>query len=226
MTTRVQDIVDRAAAANLLNAPLVTNKAEMLAKVRELQRELFTATAENSRNFFQTADTLISNVASSGRILDLSSGGPLTRPLERIVRVAFSTSDEEINQVDQMDLDAEYAPRYTMSGYTLTEVGNDWGVSALGVSVDVTYCYGPTDIDPAGELSQVLSVPDNWAELLTLPLQVYLIAKDPGRPDKEMEDAKAAAAEKSAKWFAFVQHYGGIEARRFSLPTPGESGKK
>lgn len=224
MTTTCQQIVDRAKGASVLNKALVTDRTEMLAKIRELQAETFTATNAVTRDFFQVEEVVLSSVASAKRSVDLSA--TLTRPLSRIVRVAFDNSGEELAQVDQLDLEAEYAPRFTMQQYTLTEVGSDWGLTGVGIALNIVYSFGPTDIDVAAGLDQNTSLPDDWTDLLVLPLAQYLVLKDYGRDVTEYTRLDALAKEKMEKWIEFVRQYAGVEVRRFMLPVPAQSGKR
>lgn len=226
MLTTCQDLVDRAKVVSTLNAPLIRDRSEMLAKIRTDQRQLFADANGAARDFFQVSDNVSSTAGVGRRRVDLSSAGPLSRPLDRILMVTFMSTGLEINQVDQLDIDAEYAPRYTVQGLSLIEVGNDWlrtGVSP--VALTITYAYGPADINPTGPLTQTITLPDEWADLLVLPLAAYLVQKDPGRPDGEYERLEAMIAARRASFFEYITHFGGIEVQRFSLPRPTQAGE-
>lgn len=227
MSRSCQQIVDAARSGSTLNSVLVKDRVEMLTRIADDQRKLFADTNDVTRDFFQETDVVASSSASSERVIDLTPGtGVLTRELERILLVRLANSGEEISQVDTLDVDAEYPPRYQVQGQTLAEVENDWLDGAGAVSLKITYSYGPTIIDVAGDLTQLISIPDDWTDLLVLPLKMHLVQKDPGRPQGEYERLEALLKGKMASWLDFVKHRGGIEVRRFQLPVPGESGKE
>lgn len=183
MTTTCQTIVDRAKATSPLNTPLTADRSEMLSRVRADQQELFTRLAGRTRDRFQTTAAIASSSGAQGRIFTLSE---LTLRVERVLKITLGDG-REINQVDVLDPDAELAPRYYVRGQTLIEVSNDWSTTTGIVNATLIYVYGMTDVDPAGALTQLVSVPDEWIDLLALPLAMYLFQKDPGRDPSEFD---------------------------------------
>jgi hypothetical protein len=217
VTTLCQDIVNRARAFSLLNPSLTTDTAEMLSRIRTDQRELCTMVAAASRDFFQTVATPKSSAAPQNRVVDLAA---LELPVERILKVELPGGGE-VSQVDILDPDAELAPRYTVRGYQLVEWLKEWDTATNGqVTLTVTYVYAPTDILATGTLAQPVSIPDEWTDLLVLPLAAYLCHKDVGREESEYQRIVAMLAAKQAAFLEFLGHYGGVEARRFDLPKP------
>lgn len=152
-------------------------------------------------------------------------------PVERVLKVTGSDG-REFNQVDVLDVEAELAPRYFVRGQKLIEVGNDWATAAGVVTGTLVYVYGMTDIDPTGFLSQVITVPDQWVDLLVLPLAMYFFQKDPGRDEAEyarLAGMLGSFADRSGRRGAFLdylENYGGVESRRFIQPSPPDSRKK
>lgn len=220
MSTTCQTIVTRAKAFSSLNSPLTSDAQEMLSRIRADQRAAFSLAASVTRDYFQSSQALTSTSAVAGRTVDLNG---LTQPLDRILKVVLP-SGTEISQVDVLDLDAELAPRYRVAGKTLIEINNEWNtpVVATAVSLTVTYVFAPTDIDPtnAAGLGQSVSVPDEWIDLLVLPLAMYLVQKDPGRPEEEYDRIEKMKSDKEDAFVEYLQHYGGIEVRRFDIPKP------
>lgn len=223
MSTTCQTIVSRARSYSTLNTPLTSDSAEMLSRIRADQQALFTSIAGLTRDRFQTAVSVTSTAGASGRTIDLSA---LAKPVERILR--FDLADgREVNQVDVLDLDAELEPRYLVRAQTLIEVEDDWNpTSSSAVSGTLTYVYGPTAIDPDGALTQAVTVPDEWIDLLVLPLAIYLFQKDPGRDPGEEERLSALLDDRSQAFVAYLSNYGGVESKRFTLPSPRTSRQK
>lgn len=228
MTTTCQTIVDRAKSASPLNTALASDRAEMLSRIRADQQELFTVLAGRSRDRFQTTASLSSTTGSSGRSFNLAA---ITPPVERVLQVVLQDG-REANQVDVLDTDAELAPRYFVRGQTLIEVSNDWATAAGAINATLVYVYGMTDIDPAGALTQTVTVPDQWIDLLVLPLAMYFFQKDPGRDEPEyarlgvMLGSFDGRTGRRGAFLDYLENYGGVESKRFLQPTPPESRKR
>lgn len=221
MTTTCQAIVDRAKSFNTLNAPLAADPAEMLSRIRADQQALFTENAGITRDRFQTAKSLTSTGGVAGRSFDLST---ITPPIERVLTLTLADG-RLVSQVDVQDTDAELTPRYIVRGQSLIEVSNDWGTSGT-VGATLVYVYGATAIDPAGNLTQLVSVPDEWSDLLVLPLAQYLFQKDPGRDPAEGARLDAMLAGRQKAFLDFLVNYGGVEVKRFIQPSPQASSQK
>lgn len=217
MSVTCQTIVTRAASFSALNAPLVSDRAEMLSRIRADQQEVFTSIAGLTRDRFQTTTTLASTTGASGRSVDLST---LTLPVERVLKITLP-SGEEVSQVDILDQDADLAPRYMVQGTRLIEVENDWDTATTGsVTLTITYVTGMTDIDPSGAYTQAVSVPDQWIDLLVLPLAMYLVQKDPGRDPAEYTRLETMLAGRQQAFVSYLTTYGGTAVRRFDIPSP------
>lgn len=219
MATSCQDVIARAVAFSALNAPLATDAAELCARVAALQQQVWTATVAQHRDPFQTVAAVTTTGGAAGRTVAFAD---LARPLERLLEfrlVDGTARGTEVTQVDPLDLDAELAPRYVVTPDGIAEVDGDWGPAGARAG-RLRYCYAPTPIAPAGGLTQAVSLPDAWADLLVLPLAQYLYQKDPGRDPAEGDRLAAMRAEVEARWDAYLTHRGGVEARRFVQPTP------
>lgn len=215
MATTCQQIVQRAAAFSPLNAPLVTDPVEMLARLASVQQAVWTATVDQNRDRFQVTAVLTATAAPRARLLPFTA---LDRPLERVLRLVLADG-REVSQVDPLDVEAELAPRYVANADGLLEVGSDWGPNGA-VTATVTYCYGPAPLVPSGSLGQLVSLPDEWADLLVLPLAMYCVQKDPGRDPAEYDRLAGMRAEVEQRWAAHLAHRSGVETRRFVIPTP------
>lgn len=88
------------------------------------------------------------------------------------------------------------------------------------------YAYGATAITPTGGTSQLVTVPDEWIDLLIKPLAMYFHTKDPGRDPSEYA---ALDAEYASVWNGFLQYvanYSGDVTRQELLPAPPESQRR
>lgn len=224
MSTTCQTVVTRAGAFSPLNAALTADRAEMLSRIRADQQALFTATSAITRDRFKTTTSVTSTTGASGRTISVAS---LSLPLERILKLTLSDG-REVSQVDELDPDAELSPRYYVRGQTLVEVSNDWNTaSSAAVTGTLVYVYGPTDIDPAGLYTQAVTLPDQWIDLLVLPLAMYLHKKDPGRDPSEYDRLATLLDERTQAWLAYLKSYGGVSTHRFDIPNPlASEGKK
>lgn len=221
MTTTCQTIYATARGFLPATPAVIPDVADVLSRIRADQRTLFAQVATETRDYFQASESLTSSAGASGRVLSLAS---LSRPVERIIRVDLSDG-REASQVDVQDVDAELPPRYLVRGLTLIEVSNDWNTaSGAPVSATITYAYGPTDLDPAGALTQAVSVPDEWVDLLVLPLTLYLAQREPTPQD--VTGVQAMLAERRHAFLSYLKGYGGVESRRFDLPSPTSVAQK
>lgn len=222
MSTSCQNIIDRAKSFSPLNASLATDPVEMLTRIGQIQQHILTTAASVSKDRFQSAQTLTSTAGSSGRVVDLST---LTVPLERLLTVTLPDG-REARQVDIQDLEAELSPRYIVRGQRMIEVSNDWSATANALNIAIVYVNGALLITPTSATTQLISIPDQWADLLIRPLAMYFHTKDPGRDPSEYE---RISAEHDAYWQAFMAYltnYGGVKAQRFNIPAPTIGAKK
>lgn len=225
MTTTCQEIYARAKRFNIANNELAPTKHEFLSRINADQHALFASIAAITRDRFQTTAAINSNNASSAREIDFSATTP---SVQRILKVVITSSAAEITQVDVLDTDAEFAPRYFVRGQKLIEVGSDWGASGV-VGVTLTYVYGATAIDATGASSQLITVPDEWADLLVMPLALYFYQQSPAtgaRAEAEFQRLTAMLEERQKAFYEYVKNYGGVEARRFMMPQTTDIQKK
>lgn len=223
MTTTCQTIYTAARSFAPIPPSVLPTPTDLLLRIRADQQALFTATTAIARDRFQTVATATSTAATSGRVVDLSA---LSLPVERIIRVDLADG-RTASQVDVQDLEAELAPRYLVRGLTLVEVSNDWNTTTgAAQTVTVTYAYGPAAISPTGLLTQTVSVPDEWTDLLILPLALYLHRLNPTPNAVEADRLTALLDERTTAYVSYLKTYGGVEARRFDLPSPASVPQK
>lgn len=221
MSTSVSDAVARAAGYSVQSdASLTQNTSEMIAKVNAIQNEVFSRVAAENR-FFASSVALTSSSGPPSRAIDLS----VQQSIERLFLVQMADGTL-VRPVDIEDTAAEIAPRYYVLGQTLNEVGTDWGNGGVGTVVfTVWFAFTANQLDPSGNLSQLLTIPDQHADLVSIRLASYLAGKDVGRDPTEIQRLDALYDARLSVVIDALTHYAGAVRRRFVSPNafPGGS---
>lgn len=221
MTTTLQQIQDRAigwSAANGLTS-LTADRSLIINRIAADQRALFDLATRENRFFFAVAVAVNSTNAASGRTIATAALNP---PVGRILKLELSGFTDPVAQVDPQDVGAEFAPRFYLLGTTIYEVSNDWSASAAAVAGTLTYAKLPAALSITGDLTQVITLPDEFADILELRLARYLAHVDVGREDTELAQLDARIAEREADFVSHIAKFGGVEAMRFKIPTDGD----
>ena len=219
MSTTIQDIQTRAVAWSSANGlqSLVSDNAEIINRVAADERQLFDLAASTNSYFFATTAAVTSSSGTSARTITTTA---LTPPGGRILRFVLN-SGAEVNQVDVRDTDAELSARYYMLGTTLYEVSNDWSAASGTVGGTLTYVKRPTALDTTGALTQTVTLPDEFTDILDLKLAHYLAHKDYGRENPEIKRLEEMVARREQDFVQFITSFGGVEARRVTIPSTG-----
>ena len=219
MSTTIQDIQTRAVAWSSANGlqSLVSDNAEIINRVAADERQLFDLAASTNSYFFATTAAVTSSSGTSARTITTTA---LTPPVGRILRFVLG-SGAEVSQVDVRDTDAELSPRYYMLGTTLYEVSNDWSAASGTVSGTLTYVKRPTVLSTTGTLTQTVTLPDEFTDILDLKLAHYLAHKDYGREHPEIKRLEEMVARREQDFVQFITSFGGVEARRVTIPSTG-----
>lgn len=220
MTTTLQQIQDRAVAFSSANglSSLVSDRSEIINRIAAFQRSLFDLATRENRYYFAIAIPVGSTGGASGRTINLSS---LPTPCGRIIKFVLNDG-RTVSQVDLQDLEAELSPRYYVLGTTMYEVSNDWSAVSGVVTGILTYVGLPTVPNVAGDLTQTVSLPDEFVDLLELKLSQYLAHKDVGRDPEEIERLGKMIEAREEDFISHITQFGGVEARRFNIPTKGD----
>lgn len=215
MATTCSDVVNRAVFHSVANAAttLTSNTTEMIAKIAAFEQDVYTKVARENRFFWDTFDAT-SNDDASGRFFDTATAGNV----ERLVRVTFTGTDTVVRPVDVEYAAAELAPRYYVLGSMIWEVGSDWGATGT-VGLTIGYASAPALLDPSGSILQTISLPDKYADLLSIKLAAYLAAKDmESRDPMEVQNLESAYSDRLASVIASLDQFGGIVNRAFISP--------
>ncbi len=222
MSTTVAQIVARATDRNVANrgASLIPADAVVLKLVDTYQADLFVRLARDNRVYYQTDEVLTSTASTGGsaRTVDLAT---LTSPILRLIKVLRDEDGGEINLVDTRALDAEYAPRATLSGTVLREVYPDWDTSDPGtVDLRIYYVHGAAALNLGGDTTQTVTIPDQFCDLLDNRLARYLAQKDQGRDAGEIKQLDADYEARYAEFVGYLDALGGTQAMGVMLPEP------
>jgi hypothetical protein len=226
MTTTLQQIVDRAVARSVANrgtSLVPTDTALTVERIGTAEHALFVRLASDQRTYFQrrAAVTTTASVAGAARTADLAA---VTPPVVRVLRVARTLDGREVLPVDLQREDDAWGPRYTTAGLTLTEVvdatGATWSPSdpaALALTVD--YVAGPVALNLAGALTQTVTVPDLFVDLLVNRFAAFLVLRDVGRDEQELA---ALDAEYERRYSDFLKFMDTVAGRFPAAPAAPE----
>lgn len=211
MSSTIQNVIDRAKSFNPLNVKLGNDAVDMCTRVQQHQQRVFTALASLpmallGSSKFVVQQTLTSSSGASGRTVDLTT---VSAPIERILRVSLASSNVDINKVTEFDVTTQLAPRYFIRGTLLNEVGSDWSTVTGTVSINLLYCFGATPIVVTNGTGQNVTVPDEWLDILILPLARYFFNQDPGRDPAEYQWLDSQYAETWNRFLVFATNFPG-----------------
>lgn len=193
--------------------------ADILARLNYGQGQLFTRLAQENRFFYLLSASVASSAAASQRTLDLSTLDP---PIERLMLDGVVLpGGTPLSVVDFTDQAAALAPRAYPAGLILHEIGSEWGATGI-ISFTVWYVSRPADLNVAGNLTQVLALPDRFASWYDYDLALFFSQRDTGRGLLDPEEFKRLGAYQEAVYQDIVQyldHVMGPALRRFALPV-------
>lgn len=230
MTTTCAAILTRTLALSVANQGLLDENTaadvqETLDRLNQLQAKAFTRFISANRSEFLATTAMASSAANGGRVVDLSTIDP---PLQRLVRLTLRSSGVEVALVDPAVPASELAPRYYTAGNTLVEISNDWDTTTTDtVTLDLLYVFRPADLDTTATaaLTQPITIPDRYADVLVYWFGSYLAEKDVGREDAEVADLLAKGDAVLETWIASAGQMGGVQAYTFDIPSPAPRSK-
>lgn len=224
MSTPLSYLVNRAAEFSTANAGIGASNYETIACIRREQRGIFAKTAVANRDYLAASATLQSTNASVSRVVSLIPPA-LPAPCARVLQLLIASTQTPVSIIDITDPNADLAPRGAIFGQTIVEVGNDWSAGPGAVAMLLYYIQGPIDLNPLGDLTQVISLPDDWNHLLVLALAAYYAHKDVGRDPAEIARLDSMYSEAQQDWISYVTEQGGAKTFRFRIPAPISGGQ-
>lgn len=200
------------------NQGVSSDPFDMIMTIRKGQRSVYAMATQANRDYFATNASLTSTTGTAGRVVSLPTN------CGRVRSVVLTATQTPISIVDIEDMNGELSPRAFIFGQQLVEVSNDWSASPGPVAILLYFVQSPTDLDPFGDLTQIISLPDDWSHLLILDLATYLAHKDPARDPAEVERLEQMSASAQQDFVSFMTEQGGVKSMRFRLPSPMSDG--
>jgi hypothetical protein len=184
MTFTVQNVWDRALARSIENEADLLSETEVINILSDKQRELFILAAVENPDYFGTSTTL-SRGAFTG-VWDITSHRPGTISKLEILTIVGTVTDrsvgEEVNLVAFRFQSLGLAPRVYLRGRKLTDFG-DLNTDVSNYVSQLTMYYSPV---PAAltAVGSIISLPEEWVNLLVVPLAKWMAIRDGGRDNE------------------------------------------
>jgi len=187
MSTTAQTVMDRAIQRSAMNNPDLVPPAQMLGYLSTNEKAAFIAAAKRNPDFFgKTATTSIRSSSTAGWDLTSSPGDVGIVSLITVAALTGTVSgvsvSQKVNMVSLRWPQLGLSPRCYIRGHTVygysTELGAD--NSNMVTQLNISYSELPASITDVGTY---ISLPDEWVDLLVLPLARILAIRD-GRPDE------------------------------------------
>lgn len=176
------------------------------------QQQLFAAAARVNPYYF--GDIAIGTLDAAGSIdINLSGDPEAADPVENMELISevaiedpgtsgFAAGDE-VHVVPLHDPEVAFAPRVTIQGHVIRQVGTDL---ANVVSIRLYYSRRPFRIDPDDAASPI-SLPETFSELLVVDVAKYLLRKAATIPQEVRQVALTALeAEEQEALGNFIEH--------------------
>lgn len=227
MTTTCADVVTRALGLSVANQGVldVTQAADValaLAQINAAQHRAYTLFTAKNKTGELYAVTQTTTAGASDRRLVVASNTPR---VQRILRITLADGTE-CALVDPNVPTSELAPRYYTFGETIAEVSNDWDTTSAGtVQLSLLYSIRPTDFDLSGALTQAISIPDRFTDILVYDLGAWLCERDVGRTEEEVTDLQTKRDATLSSWIESAAQFGGVAVYSFNVPSPSSQNK-
>ena len=196
MAYTAQEIIDAAVQRSDLNNPDLVPPAQLLTYLSQFERAAYTRAARINPEYFGT-DAVTEVRADETGAWDIATTpgkiAALTRVyIETIVgTVGTLVEGDKVNLIGLRWPDIDLAPRAYVRGRVITEYEGELGVDSSNYVSTLRCFYSPLPVGIA-TLSQTVGLPDEWADMLILPLAKVLAIRD-GR----IQEAPAYDAEMS-----------------------------
>lgn len=182
MATTAQDIINRAVQRSTLNNPDLVPTAQLLQYISQFERALYLRGARINPDYFgKDASTATRAATTDAWDLAATPGdvGLLTRA--EVLTIVGSVSGVSVGQKIDLVLhrmqEVGVPPRAYVRGRKISQVGTELGTNGSNLVTVAKVFYSPI---PAAvtSLTQSLTVPDEWTDLVVLPLARTLAARD------------------------------------------------
>lgn len=199
MSTTAQEIVDRAVNRSSLNDSTLLPPAQLLQYITTYERALYLRAARVNPDYFGT-DANTAARGSNTEYWDLASTPGGVALLTRVEVAAITGSVIGVAVGTKVELvlhrlqEVAVPPRAYVRGRRITQIGTELGTNGTNYVTILKVFYSPVP-PPVTSLTQSVTTPDEWTELLVLPLARTLSLRD-----RRLDEIDAITAE-----FTFAQ---------------------
>lgn len=207
MATTAQEVIDAAVQRSALNNPDLVPNAQALKYITNFERKVFIDASRINPDFFgKTGDTAARADNVAGWDVATTPGSVAAISKAEVKAITGSVTGvavgDEVNLVSVRFPQIEVAPRAYIRDKTIYQIGDELGDSGTNFVTTLTLYYSHL---PAGvtTLSQALTLPDEWADLVILPLaRVFAIR------DRRADEAVVINQEFNFVYESFISHAG------------------
>jgi hypothetical protein len=227
MATTALTIINQAIQRSALNNPDLVPTAQMLGYITNLERSVYAQGAKYNPDYFgAVADTATRSAFTDSWDLTATPGGVFAVSALKVQTITGSVSGvsegDDINIIGFRWPELHVAPRAYIRGQSITGYGTDLGAADpnMVTVVEVFYSVLPAAIST---VSANVTIPDEWVDLIIVPLARILAIRD-HRP----EDVAALDAEYNSLMASFIDHVSVYDhaATRPLIAVPAATGPR
>jgi hypothetical protein len=217
----VQNVINRAIARSEQNEADLIASADMVNIVSDAQRSVYLLAAQEAPNFFGDDTTLTARTAF-GDSWDISTLGVGVITQVEIAAITGTVTGlavgDKINLIDLRFPELEATPRAYVRNRKITGYSTDLGAADANMVTQLKLFYSPV---PAAlpATTSTISLPDQWIELLALPLARKLAMADGGRTD-EVQGLEAEMATELARFITTISTFDYTAVRPVTARSP------
>lgn len=204
MATTAQEVINRAIQRSALNNPDLVPTAQMLGYITTYEKAVYATAAKYNPEFFGKSGATATRgdntgswdlTATPGDVFAVTGLTALTTQGTPAVSVG-----DTINIVSFRWPDLEVPPRAYIRGQTVYGYGDELGADGVDFVESLTVYYSelPASVTTT---SQSLTLPDEWVDLVIVPLGRLLALRD-----HRQEDVTVLDAEYNSLMATFIDH--------------------
>lgn len=210
MAVTVQEAIDAAVQRSALNNPDLVPTAQMLRYTESFEKKAFLDAAQANPDFFGLeADTASRADNTASWDLAVTPGDVALVSRAEVKTITGSVTGvaigDKVNLISVRFKEMQVAPRAYIRDRKIFQVGDELGDGGAAFVDTLTIFYSklPTAITT---LSQALTLPDEWADLVVLPLARVLAIRD-----RRADEAQVINEEFNFVFQSFIQEVGSFD---------------
>lgn len=194
MAITVQQALDRAVQRSALNNPDLVPTAQAIAYISNFERKLFIQGAElNPEYFGKSADTAARADDTAAWDLDTTPGDVAAVTMAEVKAITGTVTGvsigDEVNLISKRWPTMDVSPRAYIRGRSIYQYQSELGTNASNFVTTLTVYY--SELPPVvSALATTLRVPDQWQDLVILPLARLLAIRDKREEEAQVIDAE------------------------------------